>query len=174
MLERAVERMGPKLLASDRMEASERTDSESLAEELLLMSSLVWTGVDAGRASPESSSSNAALDLLGIQTFFSEQEGSDDGAFCDNIGKRYKRAFAPPRWPRKSLVIDYKNVGRSRDDKSEEDTQWFLIDFDEAVGISQLEPENHAPERGPSVDIWAIGYLLKTSIMTVPDELRVI
>ncbi|KAI9353468.1 hypothetical protein BDR26DRAFT_2967 [Obelidium mucronatum] len=74
--------------------------------------------------------------------------------------------------------IRWVNVGRSRDDKSEEDTQWFLIDFDEAVGISQLGPESHAPEtnhqRGPSVDIWSIGYLLKTSIVTVPDELRVI
>jgi serine/threonine protein kinase len=73
--------------------------------------------------------------------------------------------------------IRWANVGRSRGNESEDTAQWFLFDFDEAVGSHPLEPENHAPEinspeRVPATDVWGIGYLIKTVGLSVPEEVK--
>ncbi|GMF66104.1 unnamed protein product [Phytophthora lilii] len=67
---------------------------------------------------------------------------------------------------------------------SDEGDKWFLIDFDEgasspAAKVTHLKAESHAPEilSSPShtvkVDIWSVGYLLKTySFPDLPPELE--
>ncbi|KAE8996052.1 hypothetical protein PR002_g19434 [Phytophthora rubi] len=67
-----------------------------------------------------------------------------------------------------------------------EGDKWFLIDFDDgalspATTIYHLNPESHAPEILSSsshtvkVDIWSVGFLLKTSIIPdLPAELEAI
>ncbi|KAG6942026.1 hypothetical protein JG687_00019298 [Phytophthora cactorum] len=66
----------------------------------------------------------------------------------------------------------------------EEGDKWFLIDFDEgasspAAKVTHLKAESHAPEILSSsshtvkVDIWSVGYLLKTSpFQDLPPELE--
>ncbi|KAG3148224.1 hypothetical protein PC128_g23645 [Phytophthora cactorum] len=64
-----------------------------------------------------------------------------------------------------------------------EDDKWFLIEFDEgalspAAKVNLLKAESHAPEILSSshtvkVDIWSVGFLLKTSlIQDLPPELE--
>ncbi|KAE9027990.1 hypothetical protein PF011_g1772 [Phytophthora fragariae] len=67
-----------------------------------------------------------------------------------------------------------------------EGDKWFLIDFDDgalssATTIYHLNPESHAPEillsssHTDKVDIWSVGFLLKTSIIPdLPAELEAI
>eukprot|EP00644_Phytophthora_capsici_P005202 jgi/Phyca11/96357/e_gw1.1.1010.1 len=67
---------------------------------------------------------------------------------------------------------------------STEGDKWFLIDFDEgrlspAATVTHLKAESHAPEILSSsshtvkVDIWSVGYLLKTCcLQDLPPELK--
>ncbi|KAG6942402.1 hypothetical protein JG687_00019084, partial [Phytophthora cactorum] len=70
--------------------------------------------------------------------------------------------------------LRWENVLKYRQDRD----QWFLIDFDEGasapatLGAMHLDPMSHAPEIASShsvkVDIWGVGYLLRTT--TVPNQ----
>ncbi|KAL3658393.1 hypothetical protein V7S43_016529 [Phytophthora oleae] len=64
-----------------------------------------------------------------------------------------------------------------------EGDKWFLIDFDEgasspAAKVNHLKAESHAPEilsssHSVKVDIWGVGFLLRTSpIQDLPPELE--
>ncbi|ETO71770.1 serine/threonine protein kinase [Phytophthora nicotianae P1976] len=75
--------------------------------------------------------------------------------------------------------LRWENVLRYRD----EGDKWFLIDFDEgtsspAAKVGHLKAESHAPEILSSthtvmVDIWSVGFLLKTSpIQDLSPELE--
>ncbi|KAL7687459.1 putative protein kinase [Plasmopara halstedii] len=65
-----------------------------------------------------------------------------------------------------------------------EGDKWFLIDFDDgaispAAKVTHLKAESHAPEISShthtlKVDIWSVGYLLKTySFQDLPPELKI-
>ncbi|KAK9724524.1 hypothetical protein RND81_05G079400 [Saponaria officinalis] len=64
---------------------------------------------------------------------------------------------------------------KDEDNKDENEEEWFVSGFEEAVGAPQINPRateegsgRHAPEmargvHGVKVDVWGVGYLVKTS-----------
>lgn len=60
--------------------------------------------------------------------------------------------------------------------------EWFIIDFEDAIGAPQIYPHNlnglnHAPEmsrgvHGVKVDVWSTGHLIMTSALNVSELLR--
>lgn len=66
--------------------------------------------------------------------------------------------------------------------KNIESDEWFIIDFEDAIGAPQIYPHNlsglnHAPEmsrgvHGVKVDVWSIGHLISTSGLNVSVPLR--
>lgn len=74
--------------------------------------------------------------------------------------------------------IRKENVIRSLDDPS----KWFLIDWEDAStkptrALPNFKRETHSPavlenDHGPEVDIWGVGYLIKTADDMIPAEIR--
>ncbi|GLJ23976.1 hypothetical protein SUGI_0455860 [Cryptomeria japonica] len=60
--------------------------------------------------------------------------------------------------------------------------EWFIIDFEDAIGAPQIYPHNlsglnHAPEmsrglHGVKVDVWGVGHLIKTCGLNVSELFR--